>query len=202
MIGQDHTPKFINDPRFTDFFNSVLLCEVNYLSKEESYNLISSPVSKNKNNNSFCCFSDECLSYLYSLTLGSPYITMNLCSDFIDYLNLIETNYASIHHASDFINDYLLKINEILFEPLYCEKLQLDSESSILRNKRILSEIALKSDASHFADIDNLELDNLDKQHILDLRDRNVVELTNNGCKIKISLYSLWLKEIKRNYYG
>lgn len=201
MIGQDHTQKFINDQRFTRYFTSILPYEVNYLSKNETSNLISTPVSRARNEDSFCNFSDTCLSYLFSLTSGSPYITMNLCSDFIDYLNDIKSNNATINHVCDFLNSYLPSINEIIFEPLYCEKLECDSALSILRNKRILSEIARKSDYENFALIDNLSLDNNDKQHIFNLRDRNVIELSNEKCRIKVYLYSLWLKMINRNFY-
>ena len=193
IIGQDHTANFINDSRFTNIFNSIKTTEINYLTRDETFNLITIPVSKERVNDSNCEFTRDCLDFLYGITAGSPYILMNICSDFIDYLNKIKCKKATAIHAEDFIQRNISRIEEKLFEPLYCEKMELDSDEAIATNKRLLTEIALGTQNSCSVDIKSLELTECDKKHIKSLQERNIIEVKNNMCNIKVQLYKLWL---------
>lgn len=201
LIGQDHTPQFINDVRFTGYFNSIIPLELNYLSENDSSLLISKPVSKEWCGDEYCTFDSDCISFLYSFTAGSPYILMNLCSDFVDYLNELQTRSASIAHVEDFINRYLTNIQEILFEPLYCDKLNYDSDVAIKRNKKLLTLIATNLSSSGYADIDRLNLSESDRCHLSYLSQRNIVDILNNSCRIKVRMYSEWLKRMNRRMY-
>jgi KaiC/GvpD/RAD55 family RecA-like ATPase len=201
LIGQDHTPQFINDVRFAGYLNSIVTLELNYLSENDSSLLISKPVSKEWCDDESCIFSPDCINFLYSFTAGSPYILMNLCSDFVDYLNDLQTKTASIAHVEDFIDKHLANIQEILFEPLYCDKFNLDSDDAIKRNKKLLTLIAINVTSSGYADIDKLNLSESDRSHLSLLSQRNIVEIHNNSCKIKVRLYSEWLKRLNRSVY-
>ena len=73
------------------------------------------------------------------------------------------------------------------------QKMELDSDEAIATNKRLLTEIALGTQNSCSVDIKNLELTECDKKHIKSLQERNIIEVKNNMCNIKVQLYKLWL---------
>ena len=110
IIGQDHMMKFINDSRFTNSFGAVKTQEVTYLSETDAAKLIREPVSADRNGGNSCSFSKETVDYLVNITHGSAYLLMNICADFVDYLNDMHVNSATIAHVLDFMNGHMHRI--------------------------------------------------------------------------------------------
>jgi len=195
IVGQDHMMKFINDPAFTNCFGAVKTHEVTYLKQVDAAKLIREPVSKERCGEQSCIFNQEAVEYLINLTKGSAYLLMNLCADFVDYMNELHSNEVTLAHVFDFIEQYAHKVEERLFEPLYNDKISLDSETSINANKRILTKIAHAGDSEGYVILEELGLTSDEKERVLNLRDRHVLEFSQNRCRIAVRLYDLWLRK-------
>ncbi|WP_274968657.1 AAA family ATPase, partial [Succinimonas amylolytica] len=200
IIGQDHMMKFINDARFTNAFGVIRTWEVNYLSKPDAYNLITKPVSSSPDyaGNNGCTILKEAVEYLIELTSGSAYLLMNICAGFIDYLNERHALIATRGHAEDFIRRSLAHFEERWFEPLFNDKIELDSVESINANKELLKKIALNSTVSDGVFPEDLNFSEKETSKLQDLIERKVVERKNSKISIIVKLYAEWL----RNKYG
>jgi hypothetical protein len=195
IVGQDHMMKFINDPAFTNCFGAVKTHEVTYLKQADAAKLIREPVSKERCGEQSCIFNQDAVEYLINITKGSAYLLMNLCADFVDYMNELHSNEVTLAHVFDFIEQYAHKVEERLFEPLYNDKISLDSETSINANKRILTKIAHAGDSEGYVILEELGLTSDEKERVLNLRDRHVLEFSQNRCRIAVRLYDLWLRK-------
>ena len=200
IIGQDHMMKFINDARFTNAFGVIRTWEVNYLSKPDAYNLITKPVSSSPDyaGSNGCTILKEAVDYLIDLTSGSAYLLMNICAGFIDYLNERHALIATRGHAEDFIRRSLAHFEERWFEPLFNDKIELDSVESINANKELLKKIALNSTVSDGVFPEDLNFSEKETSKLQDLIERKVVERKNSKISIIVKLYAEWL----RNKYG
>ena len=200
IIGQDHMMKFINDARFTNAFGVIRTWEVNYLSKPDAYNLITKPVSSSPDyaGSNGCTILKEAVEYLIELTSGSAYLLMNICAGFIDYLNERHALIATRGHAEDFIRRSLAHFEERWFEPLFNDKIELDSVESINANKDLLKKIALNSTVSDGVFPEDLNFSEKETSKLQDLIERKVVERKNSKISIIVKLYAEWL----RNKYG
>ena len=195
IVGQDHMMKFINDPAFTNCFGAVKTHEVTYLKQADAAKLIREPVSKERCGEQSCIFNQDAVEYLINITKGSAYLLMNLCADFVDYMNELHSNEVTLAHVFDFIEQYAHKVEERLFEPLYNDKISLDSDTSINANKRILTKIAHAGDSEGYVILEELGLTSDEKERVLNLRDRHVLEFSQNRCRIAVRLYDLWLRK-------
>ena len=195
IVGQDHMMKFINDPAFTNCFGAVKTHEVTYLKQADAAKLIREPVSKERCGEQSCIFNQDAVEYLINFTKGSAYLLMNLCADFVDYMNELHSNEVTLAHVFDFIEQYAHKVEERLFEPLYNDKISLDSDTSINANKRILTKIAHAGDSEGYVILEELGLTSDEKERVLNLRDRHVLEFSQNRCRIAVRLYDLWLRK-------
>lgn len=195
IVGQDHMMKFINDPAFTNCFGAVKTHEVTYLKQADAAKLIREPVSKERCGEQSCIFNQDAVEYLINFTKGSAYLLMNLCADFVDYMNELHSNEVTLAHVFDFIEQYAHKVEERLFEPLYNDKISLDSETSISANKRILTKIAHAGDSEGYVILEELGLTSDEKERVLNLRDRHVLEFSQKRCRIAVRLYDLWLRK-------
>lgn len=194
IIGQDHMMKFINDSRFTNSFGAVKTQEVTYLSETDAAKLIREPVSADRNGGNSCSFSKETVDYLVNITHGSAYLLMNICADFVDYLNDMHVNSATIAHVLDFMNGHINSIEERLFEPLFNDKISLDSEESISENKKLLGYIAHHGNKDGYVSLDEPVLSEKYRERISCLKERHVLEVSPEGCRIAVRLYDMWLK--------
>ena len=200
IVGQDHMMKFINDPRFTNAFGVIKTWEVNYLSKPDAYNLITKPVSSSPDyaGSNGCTILKDAVDYLIELTSGSAYLLMNVCAGFIAYLNERHALIATRGHAEDFIRRSLSHFEERWFEPLFNDKIELDSVESINANKELLKKIALNSTISEGVFAEDLNLSDKESSKLQDLIERKVVDRRNGKISIVVKLYAEWL----RNKYG
>ena len=194
IIGQDHMMKFINDSRFTNSFGAVKTQEVTYLSETDAAKLIREPVSADRNGGNSCSFSKETVDYLVNITHGSAYLLMNICADFVDYLNDMHVNSATIAHVLDFMNGHINSLEERLFEPLFNDKISLDSEESISENKKLLGYIAHHGNKDGYVSLDEPVLSEKYRERISCLKERHVLEVSPEGCRISVRLYDMWLK--------
>ena len=110
-------------------------------------------------------------------------------------MNELHSNEVTLAHVFDFIEQYAHKVEERLFEPLYNDKISLDSDTSINANKRILTKIAHAGDSEGYVILEELGLTSDEKERVLNLRDRHVLEFSQNRCRIAVRLYDLWLRK-------
>lgn len=196
IVGQDHMMKFINDPRFTNSFGAIKTLEVNYLSATDAAMLVQQPLSPEVCGEAGCNITPECVNFLVEITSGSAYLLMNLCADFVEYLNELYCNHPVLTHAVDFVFSHLDQFEERIFEPLYNDKIELDSETAISQNKRILQTLAHNSEGNGFADLRQINFSAEDMKKLQTLKERNVVEIKNSECRIKVWLYAEWLRKM------
>lgn len=194
LVGQDHMMKFINDPRFTNCFGAIKTQEVTYLRPDDARQLVTVPVSREKCGDNCCTYSREAVEYLVDVTSGSAYLLMLICADFIDYMNEMNSQHATLAHVHDFLNDYIKKMEERHFEPLFNDKTELDSLAIINDNKRLLSKIAHATEHEPSVSPDNLKLSDKDIKRIEILKDRHVLEKDGSGYRITVKLYAMWLR--------
>lgn len=196
IIGQDHMPKFINDPRFINCFGAIRTQEVTYLSFDDARELVKRPVSPEKCGEHGCVYSCDAVDYLVDITCGSAYLLMNICSDFIEYLNRLHVQNATRVHAEDFIRNNISCLEERLFEPLFNDKMNLDSASSVEENKRLLKIIAHGTENTESIRLKDMNLSANDLIRLNNLRDRHVLVVDNDGCHIAVKLYAMWLRRM------
>lgn len=194
LVGQDHMMKFINDPRFTNCFGAIKTQEVTYLRPDDARQLVTVPVSREECGDNCCTYSREAVEYLVDVTSGSAYLLMLICADFIDYMNEMNSQHATLAHVHDFLNDYIKKMEERHFEPLFNDKTELDSLAIINDNKRLLSKIAHATEHEPSVSPDNLKLSDKDIKRIEILKDRHVLEKDGSGYRITVKLYAMWLR--------
>ncbi len=196
VVGQDHMMKFINDPRYTNCFGAVQTYEVTYLKPEYARQLVTVPVSEERCGENSCRFDPEAVDYFVGITAGSAYLLMNLCSDLIDYMNGMNAKYASLPHVEDFVRRHLPNVEERLFEPLFNDKMELDSEYSINENKRILTKIARATADRDSVKLEDLNISDSDRTRIDHLTARHVLQYDGGGYRIQVKLYAMWLRRM------
>lgn len=200
IVGQDHMMKFINDQRFTNAFGAIRTWEVNYLKEPDACKLVTMPVSDSPDyaGQNGCTILPEAVNMLVEMTSGSAYLLMNICADFIDYLNERHALTATGGHAEDFLRRNLSKFEERWFEPLFNDKSDLDSDASITANKELLKKLALSYSEHSGVLLDELSLTDKEKERLQSLEDRRVVEMKDGRWRITVRLYAEWL----RNKFG
>ena len=200
IVGQDHMMKFINDQRFTNAFGAIRTWEVNYLKEPDACKLVTMPVSDSPDyaGQNGCTILPEAVNMLVEMTSGSAYLLMNICADFIDYLNERHALTATGGHAEDFLRRNLSKFEERWFEPLFNDKSDLDSDASITANKELLKKLALSYSEHSGVLPDELSLSEEEKERLQSLETRRVVEMKDGLWRITVRLYAEWL----RNKFG
>lgn len=196
IVGQDHMMKFINDERFTNAFGVVKTWEVNYLDRQSAYRLITKPLSDDPEyaGRNSCSIRSDAVDALIDYTSGSAYLLMNLCADFVDYLNERHADTATRAHVEDFVQRHMSGIEERWFEPLFNDKIEFDSKDSIIQNKNILKKIADNSSDEIWTNINSLYLSTNEMVRFDNLCERHVVEKKNGKCRIAVKLYTEWLR--------
>lgn len=196
IVGQDHMMKFINDERFTNAFGVVKTWEVNYLDRQSAYRLITKPLSDDPEyaGRNSCSIRSDAVEALIDYTSGSAYLLMNLCADFVDYLNERHADTATRAHVEDFVQRHMSGIEERWFEPLFNDKIEFDSKDSIIQNKNILKKIADNSSDEIWTNINSLDLSTNEMVRFDNLCERHVVEKKNGKCRIAVKLYTEWLR--------
>lgn len=200
IVGQDHMMKFINDQRFTNAFGAIRTWEVNYLKEPDACKLVTMPVSDSPDyaGQNGCTILPEAVNLLVAMTSGSAYLLMNICANFIDYLNERHALIATGGHAEDFLRRNLSKFEERWFEPLFNDKSDLDSDESVTANKELLKKLALSYSEHSGVIEDDLSLSEAEKERLHNLEARRVVEMNDGRWRITVRLYAEWL----RNKFG
>lgn len=192
VIGQDHMMKFISDSRFTNDFGATDLYKVTYLSESNAKKLMSEPIP---DENGQSRYNAEALSRLYELTNGSAFLIMNICSGLVDYLNENEISYITRAHVDDYLQKNIVNFEESrFFESQYNDKSFFDNpEEANEKNKQIIKCIAQKSYNQDWVSIDEIVQSDDDKITLHNLEARDVVIISDNKCKIKVTLYKEWI---------
>ncbi|WP_406038908.1 ATP-binding protein [Succinimonas sp.] len=200
IVGQDHMMKFINDQRFTNAFGAIRTWEVNYLKEPDACKLVTMPVSDSPDyaGQNGCTILPEAVNLLVEITRGSAYLLMNICADFIDYLNERHALTATRGHAEDFLRRHISSFEERWFEPLFNDKSELDSDASISANKGLLKKLSLSYSENSGVLPDELSLSEEEKERLHSLEARRVVEMKDGRWRITVRLYAEWL----RNKFG
>jgi hypothetical protein len=200
IVGQDHMIKFINDQRFTNSFGAIRTWEVNYLKEPDACKLVTMPVSDSPDyaGPNGCTILPEAVNLLVEMTSGSAYLLMNICADFIDYLNERHALTATSGHAEDFLRKNISSFEERWFEPLFNDKSEMDSDASITANKELLKKLALSYSEHSGVIEDELSLSEEEKERLHSLEARRVVEMNDGRWRITVRLYAEWL----RNKFG
>ncbi len=200
IVGQDHMMKFINDQRFTNAFGAIRTWEVNYLKEPDACKLVTMPVSDSPDyaGPNGCTILPEAVNLLVEMTSGSAYLLMNICADFIDYLNERHALTATSGHAEDFLRKNISSFEERWFEPLFNDKSEMDSDASITANKELLKKLALSYSEHSGVIEDELSLSEEEKERLHSLEARRVVEMNDGRWRITVRLYAEWL----RNKFG
>lgn len=196
IIGQDHMMKFVNEKEFTNDFGSTDLRKVSYLAEEEAKKLMYEPIMYvNKKGEKINRYKDEALDRLYELTSGSAFLIVNLCAGLVDYLNENHSVYITKATIDDYLKQNLPTFEESrYFEPQYNDKSDINSKDNINeKNKKILRLIAKYSNKKEWALIENVAKNDDDLSILENLRERDVITISDKRCKIKVALYKEWI---------
>lgn len=196
IAGQDDTPKFIQD--YPNEFACMELLKLTYLDEDAAKQLIQEPLErKNKRKNLFR--KDGCVDLLYELTAGSPYLSVLLCSQLIQYLNSKGAYMVTKGIVEDFLRSKVLSPDTFLEDANFESQLQergrrdLDNE-----NYEILLSIARLSQATGYARLDDIACAGKSAEEIRDLVERlekrNVlVREGRDNYYIQVRLLERWL---------
>ena len=196
IAGQDDMPEFVRENQ--NDFGVVELIKLNYLAERDAKDLIQKPLeSRNSRNDLFR--DDGGVDELYSLTAGSAYLTIILCSKLVSYLNEKGASTITKGIINDFIHTHVLGPNSFLldkhFEPQVQER---GREELTPINAELLLSIARQSKMAGYARLDDITCGNMPKEEIVPylerLVDRNVLlREGRDGYRIYVKLLQKWL---------
>lgn len=196
VIGQDHTPKLLSDHRFSNLFNDFNTIELSYLDAPSAKELITKPLMINQKNDAKPLLTTDAIDLLIEYTAGNPYLLMNLCSKLVDYININELTTVNNAYIYDFFKITIENLEEKIFEPLYCDKITLDSQEQIQLNKAILKKIALATRDQPWIDISSINFTDNELNKLNDLVNRHVINKKDDLINIRIKLYAEWIRRL------
>jgi hypothetical protein len=158
-------------PNWDEYFPQAQRLKVDYLSKEESYELIINPVDDFN-----LSYTDEVTDEVYKLTMGHPQLLQTICSIIVTIAN--ETNQKNVTH--EMVTNAKEKVFEVNDMPMtifwreFCGDAEREVIEQILANKEIVKETKEE------------------KRAVARLID---YEFITKDCKIYVPLFEKWLKE-------
>lgn len=205
VAGQDDMPEFIDE--YQNEFATMDLLMVTYLDEAPAKQLFMEPLKAD--NTDWVRIDPFCADRLFSLTAGSAYLIIILCSALVEYLNKKQTSTISPGIFDDFLQKKVFCekdscLEEMYFEPQLKER---GHEEYYAENRRILYAIAELSrepgqaDAAKIAERIGMEeararelTERLVKRQVID---REIGQITdqNQPCfKIRVELFERWLR--------
>ena len=154
-----------------------------------------------RENNRAELFSDNAVpDKIYELTVGSSFLTVALCSEFVKYLNASGAYKISRGALNDFLETQVFCPNSVLteeehFAPQFIESGHEEFEGV---NREVLQAIARQSQDVGSADVSSIVCDGLTAEEIrelvLRLADRNVlIREGDDRYYIQVKLLEKWL---------
>lgn len=205
VAGQDDMPEFIDEHQ--NEFATMDLQMVTYLDETPAKHLFIEPLKKD--NTDRVRIDPLCADELFSLTAGSAYLIIILCSALVEYLNKKQTSTVSPGIFDDFLNKKVFNdkdscLEEMFFEPQLKER---GHEEYYMENRRILYAIADLSRESGQADVAKIaERTGIEKKRVQELTERlvnrqvidreisQIVDQSQTCFKIRVKLFERWLR--------
>lgn len=196
VAGQDDMPEFIRE--YQNEFACMELLKLNYLDERDAKQLVQVPLEQ-VNNRTGLFKNDGSIHKIYSLTAGSAYLTIILCSKLVSYLN----EKGAYVITKGIVNEFLRTrafgprgfLTEVNFEAQLQERGHRELDDI---NRDILISIARLSQTTGYARASDIECQNLslsDIQAYVDrLVDRNVlIKEGRDQYWIQVKLLERWL---------
>jgi DNA polymerase III delta prime subunit len=124
-------------PNWDEYFPQAQRLKVDYLSQDESYELITNPVEDFN-----LVYTDEVTDEVYRLTMGHPQLLQTICSIIVTIAN--ETNQKNVaHEMVAKAKEQVFEVNEMpmtIFWREFCEDSEREVMESILANREISQE--------------------------------------------------------------
>lgn len=205
VAGQDDMPEFIAEHQ--NEFATMDLLMVTYLDETPAKQLFMEPLRAY--NADRVRIDPLCADRLFSLTAGSAYLIIILCSALVEYLNKKQTSTISPGIFDDFLKKKVFSdkdscLKEIYFEPQLKER---GHEEYYEENRRILYAIAELSREPGQADTTKIaertgmvetrvrELtERLVNRQVIDREIGQVIDQNQPCFKIRVKLFEQWLR--------
>lgn len=199
-FGQDDTPLFALANQ--NAFGRMVQKKVTYLEELYAKQLMSDPIRiEGPDGSPKSRYTEDACNELYSLTAGSTFLTVKVCSLLVDYLNDQGAEIVTPGILSNFLSSKVFKGNECLnetdFEPQIGDRADKSLEDM---NRQLLLDIARRSQANGWAEVRMLPKEYQDiyqdkprtrrtEALLQRLYDRDVIDLEEGSrCRIKVGL--------------
>ena len=196
VAGQDDMPEFMRD--YQNEFACMELLKLNYLDERDAKQLSRQPLETvNQRNGLFR--NDGSVHKIYTLTAGSAYLTIVLCSKLVNYLNEKGAYVVTKGIINEFLRTRAFGPNGFLTEVNFEAQLQERGHREFdAINHEILLSVARLSQTTGYAEINSIECEGLSREEIqryVDrLVDRNVlVKEGRDQYWIQVKLLERWL---------
>ena len=196
VAGQDDMPEFISE--YPNEFAAMELIKLNYLDEADTKKLIRIPLM-NANGGRDVFADNDSVDELYKLTAGSAYLTIILCSNLVKYINEKGAYIVTRGIVEDFLRTKAFGdstfLDEAYFEPQLLERGHNELQAE---NKLILTQIARLSQGTGYAQITDIDCNNLSAERIQELVSRLcerdvLIKEGRDRYKIKVKLFERWL---------
>lgn len=205
VAGQDDMPEFIAEHQ--NEFATMDLLMVTYLNETPAKQLFMEPLKAY--NTDRVRIDPLCADRLFSLTAGSAYLIIILCSALVEYLNKKQTSTISPGIFDDFLKKKVFSdkdscLEEIYFEPQLKER---GHEEYYEENRRILYAIAElsresgRANAAKIAERTGIEevrvrelAERLVNRQVIDREIGQVIDQNRPYFKIRVKLFEQWLR--------
>ena len=202
IAGQDDMPEFMHE--YQNEFACMELRELSFLDEMNAKLLIRKPIEDA--NRVTGLFRDDAIDEIYTLTAGSPYLTIILCSNLVRYLNEKGAYTVTRGIVRDFLRMRVLSPTGFLEEEHFESQMQERGHRELdAVNKDILIAIARLSGAAGYAVFDEIAAEvrwirggDLSDERLRELLERlynRRVLLKEGGNKywIQVRLLEKWL---------
>lgn len=196
VAGQDDMPEFIRE--YQNEFACMELLKLNYLDERDAKQLVQIPLEQ-VNNRTGLFKNDGSIHKIYSLTAGSAYLTIILCSKLVSFLNEKGAYVITKGIVNEFLRTRAFGPRGFLTEANFEAQLQERGHRELDDiNRDILVSIARLSQTTGYAKVSDIECQNLsqlDIQRFVDrLVDRNVlIKEGRDQYWIQVKLLERWL---------
>ena len=196
VAGQDDIPEFMRN--YQNEFACMELLKLNYLDERDAKQLSRQPL-ETVNQRDGLFRNDGSVHKIYTLTAGSAYLTIVLCSKLVNYLNEKGAYVVTKGIINEFLrtrafgpNGFLTEVN---FEAQLQERGHREFDSI---NHEILLSVARLSQTTGYAEINSIECEGLSREEVQKyvdrLVDRNVlVKEGRDQYWIQVKLLERWL---------
>ena len=191
IIGQDTMPRFKKE--YPNDFCVAHDKRITFLSWESSCKLATQPILLDGKSR----YRGNALEAIYRVTAGSPYFLQKVCSEIVKYLNKRQQPYITEADVDNVI-DSMVRGENRLKEEVFDELVTAGDERNAWVPRKqlwsILTKIALQTGDSGWCSVSELEdIENADAA-IKDLHERDILVLDGDKLRIKVELFTKWLK--------